>query len=55
MNLLETISSMLFFLILFWLVFAGTTTFSGEWIPPPIIIKFICWLCGINKDKEKEN
>lgn len=52
----NSIIDILIFLIIFWLIFAGSTTFNGQWLPPPIIIKFICWLLGWNKEKEiKEN
>lgn len=52
MNLVNAITSSFLFLILFWLLYAGSTTFSGEWIPPPIIIKIIRLIIGCSKDKE---
>lgn len=43
------------FLIMWWLFMSGGTTFSGDPIPPPLLIDFVQWLRKLKRDKRTED
>ena len=38
------------FIVLYWFVMSGGTTFSGDWLPPPLLMKLIWGLQDLKRD-----
>jgi len=45
----NAIITSIIFLIIWWLL-SGGTTFSGDPLPPPLLIEFIQWLRNLKRD-----
>ncbi len=43
------------FLIIWWLFMSGGTTFSGDPIPPPLLIEFVQWLRNLKREEKNED